>query len=867
MKKILPVAVAMAGLLMAGSTTAWAQAVLPRAGWVATGSSSASGNPATNALDGSANTRWSTGADQTAGQWFSLDMIQNQIFSEVTIDPAGSSSDFTTAYQVFVSNDAVAWSPVASGTGSTGILTITFPTQVARFIGIVQTGTGSHWWSIAEINVYGPGALPTVALSPTGWSASASDTGGSDVANHAIDSLTSTRWTTGKPQASGESFQVDMLSARVVKELTMDSGGSTSDYPRAFQVFATNSIGNWGPAIASGTGTSSVTHLAFPAVSARYLKIVLTGSASSWWSIAELAVFAVGTFDPVATVLPRTGWTAAASASCSSDIAPKALDDDPSTRFSTCQSQAAGQSFQVDMQAPTSFSSVTLDAGASSGDYPRALSLYVSNDATNWGSAIVTTTGTAQLVTLSFPFQTARYIKVVLNGSASNWWSIYEFNVYGIRPVLSIRDGWVASASLNSSVASSALDGKLSTRWSTGTPQLNQQMFQVDMLAPQTFNKVVLDSDGASDDFPRGYQVFTTNDPTAWGSPVASGTASATPVSIALPTQTKRYLRIVQTGAASNWWSISELNVWRTAVSNCVTAANCDDGDRCTADSCDAVLGCVHALVACTRQGRIEAESFDSASGMSNNGTSMSPTLAGASLQFNHVDFGAPGSFGRLQIGLLGSPGNRHIQFHLDSQGGPLLADIFTLPSDPQLPAPQSSLFLTPTSGVHAVFVIFVTADTGSLDWFSLQPGAGDQFSAFPSSFHHPSSGAQVVYTNLPNITSGGDDDVPPVAWMQLPAPQDLAPSDELTYTFQTTSEPLSIIAQARWTVALGALSLVVTDSHGTVVGTGGATSMPAGGSATVQTSPLPPQVFSVKVKNNGTAHVPVNLLAGAVRE
>lgn len=30
----------------------------------------------------------------------------------------------------------------------------------------------------------------------------------------------------------------------------------------------------------------------------------------------------------------------------------------------------------------------------------------------------------------SFPAQTARHIKVVNTGSAGNWWSVAEFNVY-----------------------------------------------------------------------------------------------------------------------------------------------------------------------------------------------------------------------------------------------------------------------------------------------------------------------------------------------------------------------------------------------------------------------------------------------------
>jgi RHS repeat-associated protein len=563
MGKLLVIVASLVGFLAAASTAS-AQTALPRAGWVATASTSSSSDQPSKAIDGSSSTRFSTGVNQTAGQWFSLDMITPQTFSQITIDPAGSSTDFTKAYQVFVSNDAVTWSEVASGTGAAGILTVPFPTQTARFVGVVQTGSGSNWWSIAEFNVYGAGAQPpAVALTPTGWVATASVTGGSDVASKAIDGSTTTRWSTGTAQVSGQSFQLDMLSAKTLAKITMNSAGSTNDYARAFQVFATNNTSNWGTAIASGTGTSALVTVTLPQTSARYVKIALTGGASNWWSIAEITVFAVGTFDPVAMVLPRTGWTATASSTCGSDTPAKALDDNASTRWSSGVNQASGQYFLVDMLTSQSFTKITLDAGSSNGDYARAFSVYATNDTSNWGSSIATGTGSGQLVTINFAYQNARYIKVVLTASASSsWWSIHEFNVYGIAPYLLMRDGWVASASLNSSAASSGIDGKLSTRWTTNTNQTNGQYYQLDMLAPQSFNQVVLNADGSTSDYPRGYKVLTSNDGTNWSSPVATGTGSSSLVSIGFPTQVARYIRIVLTGSASNWWSIAEFHVY-----------------------------------------------------------------------------------------------------------------------------------------------------------------------------------------------------------------------------------------------------------------------------------------------------------------
>jgi hypothetical protein len=550
------------GLLASGA--ARAQTVLPRAGWVASASSSSSGDVPANALDGAPNTRWSTGIGQTTGQWFSVDMITAQTFSQVTVDVASSSSDFPRGYQVFVSNDAVTWGdPVASGTGGPGVLTIAFPTQTARFVGIVQTGKASNWWSIAEFNVYGPGAVPIVALVQSGWTATASATNGSDVPGNAIDGSLATRWSTGTPQVSGQSLQLDMATAQAMVGIKMDSGSSTSDFARGYQIFATNDTTNWGAAIASGTGTSSVISVSFPQTTDRFLKIVLTGSASNWWSIAELTVFGVGTFAPVAMVLPRVGWVATASASCSSDTPNLALDDNGSTRFSTCQPQTPGQTFQVDMQVPRSFSKITLDAGSSAGDFPRAFQVFVSSDGVNWATPIATGTGTAQIVGASFPTQTARFLRVVQTGSSStNWWSIAELNVYGLPPVELLRQGWLATASSGSSSTAPGIDGAISTRWTTGTPQVNGQFYEIDMQAPHAFNQIILDAGSSNNDFPRAFQVFASNDPANFGAPVASGTGSSSIVSIGMPDLTARYILIVQTGSASNWWSIAELTVY-----------------------------------------------------------------------------------------------------------------------------------------------------------------------------------------------------------------------------------------------------------------------------------------------------------------
>jgi glucosylceramidase len=289
--------------------------------------------------------------------------------------------------------------------------------------------------------------------------------------------------------------------------------------------------------------------------------------------------------------LDRTGWTATASSTptdscCTGDVPANALDGDSATRWSSGVAQAANQWFQVDMKATKSFNSISLDAGSSTGDYPHGYQVFVSSDGSNWGSAVASGSGTGQLVTITFATQSARYIKVVQTSSSGSWWSIHEFNVYGTAAPTSVptntpttgttlnRSGWSATASSNPTdpcctgdVPANALDGNVSTRWSSGVAQAANQWFQVDMKATKSFNSISLDAGTSTGDYPHGYQVFVSNDGANWGSTVASGSGTSQLVTISFATQSARYIKVVQTSSSGNWWSIHEFNVYGATAS------------------------------------------------------------------------------------------------------------------------------------------------------------------------------------------------------------------------------------------------------------------------------------------------------------
>ena len=127
--------------------------VLDRSNWAIAATRNNGDTP--NAVDGNANTRWTTNQDMMPGHSFMIDMRITQTFNRLVLDTTESPNDFPRGYDVLVSNDGSNWNTVASGSGVSAVTSISFNSQQARFIRIDQTGSHDRWWwSIHDLNVY-----------------------------------------------------------------------------------------------------------------------------------------------------------------------------------------------------------------------------------------------------------------------------------------------------------------------------------------------------------------------------------------------------------------------------------------------------------------------------------------------------------------------------------------------------------------------------------------------------------------------------------------------------------------------------------------------------------------------------------------
>ena len=106
----------------------------------------------------------------------------------------------------------------------------------------------------------------------------------------AVDEDASTRWSTDTAQAPGQQLQVDLGGRQTFRRVVLDTGASTGDYARSWTLQVSDDASRW-RTLASGTGTGQLTTVDVPRTHARYLRVVSTGSADNWWSVADLRLY------------------------------------------------------------------------------------------------------------------------------------------------------------------------------------------------------------------------------------------------------------------------------------------------------------------------------------------------------------------------------------------------------------------------------------------------------------------------------------------------------------------------------------------------------------------------------------------------
>ena len=173
----------------------------------------------------------------------------------------------------------------------------------------------------------------------------------------------------------------------------------------------------------------------------------------------------------------RTGWTASASSGVS---APSAIDGGDTTRWTTGLAQAGTEWLQMDLGTPTLFNRLSVNSTDFAGDFPRQYEVSVSTNGMTWMS-VARATNTADVVTARFPAQVARYVRIAQMGTATNWWSVGEFNLFNDPVLFNGTSTATASSTGTGTTTGAALDGVETTSWNSGSAQVPGQTYMIDL--------------------------------------------------------------------------------------------------------------------------------------------------------------------------------------------------------------------------------------------------------------------------------------------------------------------------------------------------------------------------------------------------
>ncbi len=126
----------------------------PRSAWKFQPSQNA--GEATKVADGNVTSRWTTKTRQTPGQWFQVELPEDQEVAGLALDCQAATGDYPRKYLVEVSSDGSNWSKVNEGDGKGALIEIIFSTpQRARFVRITQKSTTpTNDWAICEMVLF-----------------------------------------------------------------------------------------------------------------------------------------------------------------------------------------------------------------------------------------------------------------------------------------------------------------------------------------------------------------------------------------------------------------------------------------------------------------------------------------------------------------------------------------------------------------------------------------------------------------------------------------------------------------------------------------------------------------------------------------
>ncbi len=146
------------------------------------------------------------------------------------------------------------------------------------------------------------------------------------------------------------------------------------------------------------------------------------------------------------------------------------------------------------------------------------------------------------------------------NKARTTPWTEQEL-LASVPQALRNREKWKLSASDGAGDLKYAIDGKLSSRYTTGKGMASGMWVQIELPETTEVAGLILDAASSKNDYPRGYRIEVSIDGTNWGKPVAQGNGDTAKTLIELESQAAKFIKITQTGSNRLYWSIHELDI------------------------------------------------------------------------------------------------------------------------------------------------------------------------------------------------------------------------------------------------------------------------------------------------------------------
>jgi F5/8 type C domain/Beta-1,3-glucanase len=265
-----------------------ASATLLSQGKTATASSVENSSfPASAAVDGNTNTRWSSAFSDP--QWLEVDLGSSATISQVTLDWEAA---YAKSFQIQASADNTNWTTIYSTTTGTGGSQTLNVSGTGRYVRMYGTARGTQYgYSLYEFQVYGASGSTSTTCNTTDAAlnhpaTSSSTESAAYPAANAVDGNTSTRWSSAF--SDPQWLEVDLGASQTICEVTLDWEAA---YASAFQIQASADGSNWTTIYSTTNGTGGTQTLSVNGTG-RYVRMYGTTRATPYgYSLWEFGVY------------------------------------------------------------------------------------------------------------------------------------------------------------------------------------------------------------------------------------------------------------------------------------------------------------------------------------------------------------------------------------------------------------------------------------------------------------------------------------------------------------------------------------------------------------------------------------------------